>query len=234
MKLIIANLKMNLTKEETINYLEKISNIDTKDNKIIICPSTLYLSLNDKYKYILGCQNISINKEGSYTGQVSINQVKSLDIKYTLVHHSEVCTYLNETTKEANAKLKHILDNNLIPIVCVGETKLDKDNNKSYEAITKTLDEIFKNIDTTKEIIIAYEPIYAIGTNNTPSIEDITNMIKYIRKYFLYKNNISLIYGGSINNSNINQILNINQLDGLIIGNYITNINNLINVINII
>lgn len=231
MKTIIANLKMTLNKCEMEKYLNTVKEIDFRGNEIVVAPSTLYLSLDDKYNEFLCSQNIYEEEEGSYTGEISAKQVNSLGVKYTIINHSERNIYFNETLEKANKKIILAMNNNLTPIVCLGDSKEEKDDNRSIESIKKQLDKLVENVDLDKRVIIAYEPLYAIGTNLTPTIEDINEICIYIKEYFNNKSNIDIIYGGSVNGSNIYNILDDCKIDGVIIGKYITNINNLVEII---
>lgn len=231
MKIVIANLKMTLNKAEMQQYLELVNEKNFRGNEIVVCPSMLYLSLDEKYNRFLGSQNIYEEESGSYTGEISASQVNSLGINYTIINHSERNLYFNETLEKANKKIILAMQNNLIPIVCLGDSKAEKDNNKSIEAIKSQLDKLFENIDLSKRIIVAYEPLYAIGTNLTPMPSDINEICMYIKSYFEKSQNIDIIYGGSINETNIYNIMNECEINGVIIGKHITNINNLIEII---
>lgn len=231
MKIIVANLKMNLVKEEMEKYLKIVNKQKFKNNEIIVCPSTAYLSINKKYNKFLCSQNIYQEEQGSYTGEISAKQVKSLGINYTIINHSERNIYFNENNEIANSKLHLAMENNLIPIVCLGDSKEEKDSGKSIEAIKGHLDNLFKDVSLDGRIVVAYEPLYAIGTNVTPTIEDIKEVSTFIKTYFNNQPNINVIYGGSVNETNVDDVLSKCNVDGVIIGKHINKIENLVDII---
>ena len=162
---------------------------------------------------------------GSYTGEISINQVKDLDIKYVLVGHSEVRKNLHDTNKDINEKIRLCFKNNITPVLCVGEDYNEYTLNKTKDVIKRELDECLKGISGNK-IIIAYEPIWRIGKDKPLNVNEMQNIIDFIRnitKNYSF-NDIIILYGGSINENNINEILE-TRVDGVLIGNASTDIN---------
>ena len=224
MKLIINNLKMNLTLPEIINYESELSNIET-NNKIVICPSFPYLTHFKSNNYYLGSQNVSHIKEGSLTGEVSAKQLKSLDVKYTIVGHSERKEKLLEDNNQITEKIKLLFENDICPVLCIGE--LSKANLNIENEIKENLEDIFRSINNINNIVIAYEPVWAIGTGIIPDNSHIGNNISIIKKWFKdkYNTDIKVIYGGSVNTSNITSLNNISNLDGYLLGGTSLNIN---------
>lgn len=218
MKLIVANLKMNLLKEEIIEYL---NHFDNKHQNVIFCPSNVYLNYFVDKNLNVGSQDVSSNEIGAYTGDVSASQLKSLGVKYTIIGHSERRKYYNDD-KFIKDKLTNSLKNNLIPILCIGESKEERDNNKTLDILKKQLNEALNSInkDLLLNIIIAYEPIWSIGTGVVPNNQDIYETISFIKEYLQQEYNVTLkvLYGGSVNNQNINDLDQINNVDGYLIG----------------
>lgn len=219
-KIIVSNMKMNLNINEILEYL---NHLDSKKlNNIIFCPTSIYLSFFISKGLNTGIQNISLHEKGPYTGEVSILQAKSLGVKYAIIGHSEIRKNLFDNNKIINEKLKLCIKNNIIPILCIGEEK--EENVKNI--LTKQLNECLIK-EKIKKLIIAYEPTWSIGTNNLPNLHQIDNIISFI-KNFVKQNydidDIIVIYGGSINKNNIEDIININSLDGVLIGNASVNI----------
>lgn len=211
--IVILNHKSNLNKEEFINYIEELNKLNTKE-KIIICPNYLNIpSLPDKY--LIGSQNVSKTSNGSYTGEISAEQLKSYSVKYSLVGHSERRKNYNESLIDINSKIKELLNNDITPILCIGETKEEKDNNKIKEVLKIQLETALNNIEDKEKIVIAYEPVWAIGTGLTPTIEEIENTITYIKELV---NNQKIVYGGSVNETNIDTLKNISNIDGYLLG----------------
>lgn len=228
MKTIVANLKMNLTKDEVILYLEKALELSNDKVNIIVAPSNLYLSLDEKYNKILCCQNAFHEEKGSYTGEISIPQLKSLGIKNILIHHSERVTNANETLKHANQKIKLALKYNMNPIICVGDTYEEKEAGLSCQSITKQLDTMLEDIKDIKNFIIAYEPVYAIGTGVLPSSLENSQILTHIENYISQKYNQTcpIIYGGSVDKNNIYDIINL-FVAGCIVCGFVLNLDNL-------
>lgn len=218
MKIIAANFKMNLTKKEIDNYLKEIDN--KKINNVIFFPSNLYIPYFSKYN--IGSQDISFKEIGSITGDTSIKQYLDFNIKYVLIGHSERRKYFNDS-KYISDKVNLALKNNIIPIICVGETKEEYNNNLTKKVLKDELDEALENNITllNNEIIIAYEPIFSIGTNKVLDIKEIENIITYIKSYLknTYLLDIKVLYGGSVNLNNIGNLEKISNLDGYLIGN---------------
>ena len=168
MKIIAANFKMNLTKKEIDNYLKEIDK--KKINNVIFFPSNLYIPYFSKYN--IGSQDISFKEGGSITGDTSIKQYLDFNIKYALIGHSERRKYFNDS-KYISDKVNLALKNNIIPIICIGETEEEYNNKLTKKVLKKELDEALENNITllNNEIIIAYEPIFSIGTNKVLDIK---------------------------------------------------------------
>lgn len=209
-KIIVGNMKMYLNFDDIKNYLDK-----TNDTllKAIISPSSIYIPYFINKGYKVAIQNISEHSNGAYTGEISANQVKSMGINYVILGHSEVRKNLIENNYKINQKIKNCLKNNLKVILCIGENKEERDNNKTKDIIKKQLELCLKDILDFSSIIIAYEPIWAIGTGNIPSNNEIIEILEFIRSLY----SVKIIYGGSVNEENI-KILNEIDLDGFIIG----------------
>lgn len=228
MKLVVANLKMNLAYSDINNYRNKMEDVIT-DNEIVICPSSLFLPFFKSGKYSLGAQNVYFEDKGSFTGETSPLQLKNMGTKYVIVGHSERRNIFNENNELINKKVNAVIKNNMIPILCVGESKEEKDEKKTYEVIEKQLDECLINVDTNN-IVIAYEPIWSIGTGIIPEEKDIENVINYIKEK--YNANTKVLYGGSVNVDNVAMINEISNIDGFLIGSASVDISNFINIIN--
>lgn len=220
--IIVLNHKSNLEKEEYQNYITDFSTIKTK-HKLVVCPSFINLGLPVSNEINLGSQNISTYNSGAHTGEISSAQLKSYNIKYTIIGHSERRKEQKENLLEINKKIKQAEKNNIIPILCIGETKKERANGE-VEAIIK--EEILSAIEDLTEkqkekLIIAYEPIWSIGTGLIPSNKDIIKATKYIKK-LLPK--AKVLYGGSVNEENIDIIKKIQDIDGYLIGGLSLNI----------
>jgi len=218
-KIIVLNHKMNLVYDEIEEYLKILNKIDTS-NKVIVCPSNLYLeSFVKNSKFKIGSQNVSSKKEGAFTGEVSALQLKRIGVDYVIVGHSEVRRNLKETNDLINKKIKVSLENALIPILCIGEEKSDYDNGNTLNVLKKELDECLKDVNL-ENIIIAYEPIWSIGTNDVLELDTLNCLIKEINDYLFSKFNCyaTIIYGGSVNVKNIKDVLELPNIAGVLVG----------------
>lgn len=225
MKLIVANLKMNLNYDEALNYGEVLKKYNY-DN-LVICPSNIHIDLMNKYGVLLGAQDGFYVNKGAYTGAVSYYQLKDL-VKYCIIGHSERRTIFGESNDIIKNKFISCTFNNIIPILCIGETNDEHNNGKLFEVI----DSQIKDLTINGEIIIAYEPVYAIGTGIIPSKEDIIKAHTYIKNKFkeIYNIEVNVLYGGSVNLDNCKEICNIDCVDGLLIGGASNDVNNIIKI----
>ncbi len=212
---LIYNHKANLTKEEIIKYEKKL-----RKYNVIVLPSTCFLPFFNKGKYILGSQDISEFDENNRTGEINGKSLKSLNVKYCLVGHSERRIHNKETNESLINKLNNCKKYDIIPLYCIGEK-----NNVSE--LNEQIDLYLNNVSTKKAHII-YEPVKNIGSNEI-NIKEIKNNINYITSYIKEKYNIDihLIYGGGVNINNIEQLKNIKEIDGLILSRDALDIKNL-------
>lgn len=221
MKYLVCNLKANKTKDELKSYEKEISKILTIPTiELIICPSLPFLYLFQSPNYFLGSQDVSMFEEGSYTGETTANQLQSINVKYALVGHSERRKLLLENNKMIISKIKKSYHSHIKPIYFIGET--EKDKLKINKRLKKQLLTIIDEIPDYKrtKMIIVYEPRWAIGTGIIPSNEEITIRIKEIKSIIKEKYNLELpvLYGGSVNEDNIDELVKIDELDGFVLG----------------
>lgn len=218
-KIVAANFKMNMTLDETKDYIIKLNELFS-DSRVILFPTSIYIPYFLNNNFSLGVQNISSFNKGAYTGELSPMQVKSIGVEYAIVGHSERRCLYNETDSIINDKIKAGLKNNLKIILCIGETKEEKELNKTEEKLKSQIINAFKDIDNLSNIIIAYEPIWSIGTSLTPTSDEIRKMTIFIKMVVKSISNIDLpvLYGGSVNETNIAVINEIEQLSGVLVG----------------
>lgn len=221
MKIVVGNQKTYLKREEVINFIEKTRN--EKCENAIICPSSIYIDLYlDNSKFIVGSQNVCNEESHSRTGEITADQLYSVGVTYTIVGHSERRSNNNETSNDFVNKINCLLEKDIRPIFCIGETKKDKELGLTKDIVGKQIIEVFDNIDKNllEKIIIAYEPIWSIGTGVTPTNVEIEEMISYIKDFVQDRYNIRILvlYGGSVNKDNVDKLNEIEVVDGYLIG----------------
>ena len=225
-KLVVCNQKMFLTYDEASMLKKQMDEVDFFSVNLIVCPSILNLDIFKNYT--IGSQDCFYEDKGAYTGEVSAYDLSFKNVKYVIIGHSDRRKYDND--KEINLKVKAALRNGITPILCIGETKIDKELIRTSEVLKKQLYKALEGIllDSKEKIIIAYEPVWAIGGEKTVSKEVIEDTFKYIEKLLKEKNiyNYKLIYGGSITSKNIKNILS-DKIDGYLLGLSSVNIDEL-------
>lgn len=216
-KILICNHKMFLTHDEAIFLKRKLDNLDFSNFELVICPS--YLNLKIFEEYTLGAQDCFYEDKGPYTGEISAYDLGLRGVKYVLLGHFERRKY--DTDKTIALKVKAALRNTITPIICIGETKIDKELRRTSEVIKKQLSLAVSNLmlENNQEVIIAYEPAWSIGKNSTPLVNEIEDTLAYIAKLLnqFGVKNYRLVYGGSVTSSNIKSILS-DKIDGYLIG----------------
>ncbi len=230
-KVIAGNWKMNMLPNEAIEYIQAFGPLvkDTENEVILCVPYTdlFYCLLNAQGTNIkIGAQNMHFAENGAYTGEVSGKMLKAIGVEYVIIGHSERREYFAETNETVNKKIKSALENGLKPIVCVGEKLAEREAGKAKDIITKQTELALEGLtdEQVKNIIIAYEPIWAIGTGKTATAEDANNSIKDIRTKIaeLYGNdvaeNVIIQYGGSVKSSNAKELFTTSDIDGGLVG----------------
>lgn len=233
-KYIFGNWKLNKNLTDTTKFFsqfyKQLSVVKTiaKNNNLIygFAPVSTCLSLSTKLKRgktAIIAQDVSEYAFGSYTGQVSCLQLKDFNIKYAIVGHSETRKYLGCTDLNVNAKSKTCLINKITPIICIGESLAEYNKKQTKQVLAKQLKIILKGIDARK-CIIAYEPLWAIGSGKTPTLKEINSVCEFIRKTIKQLSNVNvanntpILYGGSVNEVNALKIVTLTHVNGLLIG----------------
>ena len=213
--IIALNNKSNLTKEEFLKYKENIQKLNFKTSNVILIPSNIYLAAANIPNISLGSQNVSMYEMGPHTGEVSASQLKQLGVSYCLVGHSERRKEQHETNIEIRNKIKNLLNQGIIPILCIGETKEEK--NTAHTVIYQELQEALIGLpaEELKKVIIAYEPVWSIGTGLIPTSTEIESIVTKIKE--TYPNNL-VLYGGSVTLENIEKLTQENAVDGYLLG----------------
>lgn len=225
MKYLVCNFKNKLLKDDILKYNISLREIETKI-KLVLCPTSIYLSYFNKSGYEIGVQDISSFMDRTITGEIEASQVKSLGATYVIIGHSERRIYKHEINIDFINKINNALENNLKVIYCIGETLSDKENGNTFQVLEKQISEVLNNVEI-KDIMIAYEPVWAIGTGNVPSVKEIKENIEFINDiiYEKYENKLDILYGGSVNDENIGELCSIKGLSGFLVGGASLNVN---------
>ena len=218
--------------DELINgIMEKLENTELpRETQLIVCPPFPYLEMtsdyaNDSY-FMVGAQNVSDQEKGAYTGEVSAEMLESMEIDYCIVGHSERRGYYGETDKIVAAKVDQLLKHGLKPIVCVGEVLEEREAGKQLDVVKRQVEEGLFHLtaEQMKEVVIAYEPVWAIGTGKTATPEQAQEIPAHIRSLLTARygkelaDEISILYGGSCKPSNAKELFACPDIDGGLIG----------------
>ncbi len=229
-KVIAGNWKMNKSPNDVKEFMSKFPELvkDTAHDVILCVPfidvmTALELAKNTNIK--IGVQNMHYKDSGAYTGEVSPQMLKDIGVQYVIIGHSERRQYYNETDESVNLKLKSALSHELNPIVCVGETLEQREVGITKDFVTMQVKNAFEGIskEEVNKIIIAYEPIWAIGTGKTASSNDANEVCKWIRDeirnmYGDVADEIIIQYGGSVKSSNAKELFEMSDIDGGLVG----------------
>lgn len=229
--IIAGNWKMHKTIKEAVEFVNEIkSEINGTDVEAVICaPFTLLKDLKEAAKGTnikIGAQNMHFEEKGAFTGEISPLMLKEIDVDYVVIGHSERRQYFNETNETVNKKVIKALEYKINPIICVGETLEQREADKTKDIVKVQVEKALVNIDEKdiKGIVIAYEPIWAIGTGKTSSSKDANDVIAYIREVVanVYSEEtaeeVRIQYGGSVKPANVEEIMNESDIDGALVG----------------
>ncbi|MBN3038449.1 MAG: triose-phosphate isomerase [Candidatus Omnitrophica bacterium] len=230
--IIAGNWKLNKNIKETVELLEALKKelADIKDVDIAVCP--VFTSLVDAAKAIegsnikLGAQNVYWEDSGAYTGEIAPAMLKEIGCTYVIIGHSERRTYFGESNETVNKKIKAALVHGLLPIMCIGERLEEREQGKTFAVLEDHLQGGLEGIsaDDMLKIIIAYEPVWAIGTGKTATPQQAQEAHKYIRDFLKKKYNediaaaVRIQYGGSVKPANISELMAQEDLDGALVG----------------
>lgn len=229
---IAGNWKMYKTKKEALEFAESFKQLykDTDIRAAICAPFTQLDTLVEAFRGTgigVGAQNVHFEDEGAFTGEISVAMLKEIGVDYCIVGHSERRQYFAETDETVNLKLKNLLTESAIrPILCVGENLSQREAGKEKEVVSQQIEKDFADLtsEQAEQIVIAYEPIWAIGTGKTASAEQAEEMCAFIRTIVeeLYDEDtcdkVIIQYGGSVKPENATEIMNMDEIDGALVG----------------
>ena len=241
--IVAGNWKMNLNHSDSTRLIDEINTKEIHPNvELIVAPPSIYLSSLHKkqHHFSLSAQNIHFEENGAFTGEISAEMLSSLNINYAIVGHSERRSMFHETDEIIFKKVKSLLKYNISPIFCCGESKEEREEGRAFEVVSNQLNYLLSDLneDQIRKIIIAYEPVWAIGTGLTASPEDAQKMHKHIREsladQFSLKTaeNIAILYGGSCKPKNAKDIFSQDDIDGGLIGGASLDCNSFLSIAN--
>jgi triosephosphate isomerase len=230
--LIAGNWKMFKTCNEAVDaatrLTELVSDIDNID--IVIAPTFTSLAVVSDVirdtRIDLGAQDIFWEKEGAFTGQISAPMLISAGCQYVIIGHSERRQYFGETDETVNKKMKAASDSGLIPILCVGETEIQRDEKKTFSVLDKQMEKGLEglSLDEHRSLVIAYEPVWAIGTGKTATPDQVQEVHAFLRERIekkfgdMFAKATRILYGGSVKPDNVSELMALPDIDGALVG----------------
>ena len=233
-KVIAGNWKMNMLPNEAIDFIQGLEQkVKGTEHEVVLCVP--YTDI-----FYRGAQNMHWEEKGAYTGEVSAEMLKAVGVEYLIIGHSERRQYFAETDEIVNKKLKKALAVGLKPIVCVGETLEQREQGITMESITSQTEKALEGLEASdvEKVIIAYEPIWAIGTGKTATKEDANEAVKQIREKIAEKygqntaNGVIIQYGGSVKASNAKELFEMSDIDGGLVGGASLKVEEFANIVN--
>ena len=228
--IIAGNWKMNKTPSETMQLIEELKpRVQNAQAEVVVCPPNVSLfaaraAIGDA-DIALGAQNVHFEDHGAFTGEVTCDMLLELGVKYVILGHSERRQYFHETDEDVNRKTLKVLEKGLLPIICVGENLHEKEQNVTAEVVRSQVKKALQGVLPTdiEKIVIAYEPVWAIGTGLTPTSREANNTIREIRAavgemFPGREEDIRIQYGGSMNPDNAASLMGMSDIDGGLIG----------------
>ncbi len=243
--LIAGNWKMYKTGSEAVETASTLSRLcsDLQDVEVMIAPTFLSLPLVatalEGSNIKLGAQNLYFEKQGAFTGEVSAEMIKAAGAQYVIIGHSERRLYFEETDTSVCKKIKSAIEVGLKPILCIGESEAQRNEEKTFSVLDKQVTDGLKDFgsDELTQLVLAYEPVWAIGTGKTASVDQVGQVHQYLRSLLknLFSGNLAdqtrILYGGSVKPENAKDLMNIKDVDGALVGGASLDANNFINII---
>lgn len=241
--IVAGNWKMNKTPSEGKVFSEKmVKKLGSKNSvDIIVCPPFTGLSsLVSSTKFYIGAQNCHFKDSGAFTGEISTSMLINCNVEYVILGHSERRAIFHEKNNDIGQKVAKVISSGMKPILCVGETIDELNDGLAKETVQRQLQLGLKNVNSLNNIIIAYEPVWAIGTGLTASVEKVSEIHSFIRTTLkdLFSesesNNAPIIYGGSVNSNNADELINVHSVNGFLIGGASLDVDKFVEIINIV
>ncbi len=228
-KVVAGNWKMNMLPDATMSVLEELQTlVEGANAEVVVCvPFTdlnyAYYATQEKKTVHIGAQNMHWEESGAYTGEISPDMLKAINCEYVIIGHSERRQYFAETDETVNKKIKAALAHDLKPIVCVGETLEQREAGETVNVITSQIHNAFEGLEAKdlENVIVAYEPIWAIGTGKTATSTEANDAIKEIRNQIekdFSTGDLPILYGGSVKPENAKELFTTSDIDGGLVG----------------
>jgi triosephosphate isomerase len=230
--LIAGNWKMYKTGTEAVATAKRLAELCSgiRDVHVMIAPSFLSLPpVADAVKDTpvkVGAQNLFYEKQGAFTGEVSADMIKAAGAEFVIIGHSERRQYFEETDQSVNKKIRACIEAGLTPVLCIGETEIQRNEEKTFKVLDKQVSDGLKgsSSDELEGLVLAYEPVWAIGTGNTASADQVEEVHQYLRslleKLFSkgFAESTRILYGGSVKPANAKELMGIKDVDGALVG----------------
>jgi len=243
--LIAGNWKMYKTGSEAVETATTLADLcsNVQDVEVMIAPTFLALSMVSEVvkgtNVKLGAQNLYFEKQGAFTGEVSADMIKAAGAQYVIIGHSERRQYFGETDTSVCKKIKAAIEGGLKPILCIGESKTQRDEEKTFSVLDKQVSNGLKGFgsDELAQLVLAYEPVWAIGTGKTASIDQVRLVHQYLRSLLekLFSKELAvqtrILYGGSVKPENAKDLMGIEDVDGALVGGASLDADKFINII---
>ena len=241
--IVAGNWKMNKTPSEGKIFSEKMVEKLGSNSRvdIIVCPPFTGLSsLVTSTKFHVGAQNCHFEDSGAYTGEISTSMLVNCKVEYVILGHSERRAFFHEKNNDIGKKVAKVLNGGMKPILCVGETIDELNEGLAKETVQRQLQLGLNDVNSLSNIVIAYEPVWAIGTGLTASVEKVSEIHSFIRTILKdlssesESNNVPIIYGGSVNSFNADELINVHAVNGFLIGGASLDVDKFVEIINIV
>ena len=242
-RIVVGNWKMNKLPKEGSSFVEESVNLllDVERVQVIFCPPfTGLLGMNLEHPFSLGSQNCHWEGQGAFTGEISTRMLKDCGVSYVIVGHSERRQIFFETNDWIKWKMGAVVDAGLIPIFCIGETLEQRKSGQTDQVLAQQLQDGFKMVNSFKKMVIAYEPVWAIGTGISAKVDQVKDahlQIKNILSKQFPKNILTdfpILYGGSVTPDNAEELISVPGVDGFLIGGASLNIDSFISIVRIV
>ncbi|MCD4676125.1 MAG: triose-phosphate isomerase [Desulfobacula sp.] len=243
--LIAGNWKMYKTGPQAVETARDLAQLcsDVQDVEVMIAPTFLCLPLVSEVvrdtKVKLGAQILYFEKQGAYTGEISADMLRVAGVEYVIIGHSERRQYFGDTDESVCKKIKAAIEFGLKPVLCIGETESQRDDEKTFMVLDKQVSDGLKGfgLDELEHLVLAYEPVWAIGTGKTASVDQVSQVHQYLRSLLekLFSSVLAgqtrILYGGSVNPENAKDLMGIEDVDGALVGGASLDANKFINII---